>query len=348
MAELSTQNLSLCKSIETLQDSKKVPESIQISFKVLSNSLHSFNTSSHLSSGNQTFGSYSQTLINNYLNQINNLLSSCSSPLKSIEKVDLRSLIDKLKLLINCLPFSYSLPEDDLECLDESHQRKQALNSIIEIKNKHPEIVQKQTKEFLIKYDCLKAAFLKTCQFRPNGFRNIWTTAWIVYFTLNRKEREKYAKLYNVIGKIDAMKMIWDLTESPLMRKMFPLIFPRIKMSKYIFIPRNSVKITEKGRFPDPSLVKGSKFSEVFNENTIPVNILSSSKKTLTTDRKYTKLIIHIHGGGFIGQSTFSHQPYLRKWSNHLKLPIFSIDYRLAPKHKFPEGLDDAWQAYIW
>ncbi len=29
-------------------------------------------------------------------------------------------------------------------------------------------------------------------------------------------------------------------------------------------------------------------------------------------------------------------------------VPVFSIDYRLAPKSAFPLGLDDVWQSYNW
>lgn len=60
-------------------------------------------------------------------------------------------------------------------------------------------------------------------------------------------------------------------------------------------------------------------------------------------------LLIHIHGGGFIATTTQSHQSYARVWANNLpNAVIFSIDYRMAPKHKFPDAVDDCWQAYVW
>lgn len=42
-------------------------------------------------------------------------------------------------------------------------------------------------------------------------------------------------------------------------------------------------------------------------------------------------LVIHVHGGGFVSMSSGSHQNYTRVWANELDIPIFSIDYRLAP-----------------
>lgn len=61
------------------------------------------------------------------------------------------------------------------------------------------------------------------------------------------------------------------------------------------------------------------------------------SAKKLSQVHKYNKLIIHIHGGGFISMSSESHQNYTRLWSNELNVPIVSIDYRLAPKNHFPD-----------
>ena len=62
-------------------------------------------------------------------------------------------------------------------------------------------------------------------------------------------------------------------------------------------------------------------------------------------NRIYTgnSLIIHIHGGGFIALESSDHQTYLNRWATKIQVPIFSIDYGLAPEHPFPESFDDVW-----
>ena len=59
-------------------------------------------------------------------------------------------------------------------------------------------------------------------------------------------------------------------------------------------------------------------------------------------------IVIHIHGGGFIGGSSASGRATTFKYSIELGVPFFSIDYRLSPDHKFPDALNDCWQAYCW
>jgi len=46
--------------------------------------------------------------------------------------------------------------------------------------------------------------------------------------------------------------------------------------------------------------------------------------------------------------SASSHENYTRKWANMLEIPLFSIDYRLAPENPYPKALDDVYQAYMW
>jgi len=63
---------------------------------------------------------------------------------------------------------------------------------------------------------------------------------------------------------------------------------------------------------------------------------------------KVDAIMIHIHGGGFVAMSSSSHQSYSRRWANEIGIPIFSIDYRLAPENAYPAALNDVWQAYYW
>lgn len=59
-------------------------------------------------------------------------------------------------------------------------------------------------------------------------------------------------------------------------------------------------------------------------------------------------LIFHCHGGGFVAQSSSSHESYLRDWARRLGVPILSIDYSLAPEAPFPRALEEMVYAYCW
>ena len=70
--------------------------------------------------------------------------------------------------------------------------------------------------------------------------------------------------------------------------------------------------------------------------------------KYFYNDIRKNTIIIDIHGGGFISSSTLLHEKYLRKWSNKLNIPVFGINYSLAPKYQYPESLNDVYQVYMW
>lgn len=59
-------------------------------------------------------------------------------------------------------------------------------------------------------------------------------------------------------------------------------------------------------------------------------------------------LIFHCHGGGFVAQSSKSHEVYLREWAVKLHVPILSIDYSLAPQAAYPRALEEVFYAYCW
>ena len=59
-------------------------------------------------------------------------------------------------------------------------------------------------------------------------------------------------------------------------------------------------------------------------------------------------LLIHIHGGAYIQGSTFGQESYLRDWCNTMGIPFLGIDYGLSPEHKYPEQINECFQAYMW
>jgi acetyl esterase len=67
------------------------------------------------------------------------------------------------------------------------------------------------------------------------------------------------------------------------------------------------------------------------------------------TDQKLRPLIVHFHGGGMcMGNSATTHYYSNVVFASLLKCTIVSVDYRLAPKHSFPSGPEDAIAATKW
>lgn len=58
--------------------------------------------------------------------------------------------------------------------------------------------------------------------------------------------------------------------------------------------------------------------------------------------------ILYFHGGGWVIGSLESHDLPCRFFCARSGCAVVSVDYRLAPEHKFPAGLDDALAAFRW
>ena len=55
--------------------------------------------------------------------------------------------------------------------------------------------------------------------------------------------------------------------------------------------------------------------------------------------------LLYFHGGGFTIGSIATHDVLCRELSHLAKCAVVSLDYRLAPEHKFPTAANDAWDA---
>lgn len=59
-------------------------------------------------------------------------------------------------------------------------------------------------------------------------------------------------------------------------------------------------------------------------------------------------LVIYLHGGGWVVGDLDTHDHVCRTIASKAGMAVLSVDYRLAPEHKFPAALDDAQAATIW
>ena len=60
------------------------------------------------------------------------------------------------------------------------------------------------------------------------------------------------------------------------------------------------------------------------------------------------RIVLFIHGGGYIFGSPNTHRLITATVARTAGARVLSLDYRLAPEHPFPAGLEDAWAAYWW
>jgi acetyl esterase len=51
--------------------------------------------------------------------------------------------------------------------------------------------------------------------------------------------------------------------------------------------------------------------------------------------------LVFIHGGGWVIGSLYTYDQLCRSLANHLGACVISVDYRLAPEHRFPAAVDD-------
>jgi acetyl esterase len=58
--------------------------------------------------------------------------------------------------------------------------------------------------------------------------------------------------------------------------------------------------------------------------------------------------LIYLHGGGWVLGDVETHDPLCRRIANGTGARVVSVDYRLAPEHPFPAGLDDAEDVLHW
>jgi hypothetical protein len=60
------------------------------------------------------------------------------------------------------------------------------------------------------------------------------------------------------------------------------------------------------------------------------------------------RLIIYLHGGGFVYGGLETDDTTCRTLSKELNASVINVEYRLAPEHPFPSGLEDCQDILHW
>jgi acetyl esterase len=73
----------------------------------------------------------------------------------------------------------------------------------------------------------------------------------------------------------------------------------------------------------------------------VPVRLYAPTGSNLPT-------LLYFHGGGFTIGSIATHDALCRRLCHLGACAVLSVDYRLAPEHKFPVAQEDAWDVLRW
>nr|XP_034189565.1 hormone-sensitive lipase [Osmia lignaria]XP_034189566.1 hormone-sensitive lipase [Osmia lignaria] len=152
---------------------------------------------------------------------------------------------------------------------------------------------------------------------------------------------------------ISFCQAFWFLNESDITRRLPNITSPSLAINQIISIPPEGLSLLAL----DGTTVQIPVPHSHIGKKPIHVRLLSSKRRLGMVGsggvggelhKSSDQLIIHCHGGGFVAQTSLSHETYLRGWAINLDVPILSIDYSLAPEAPFPRAFEEVLYAYAW
>ena len=114
----------------------------------------------------------------------------------------------------------------------------------------------------------------------------------------------------------------------------------------YTLTPAQAKAAYEKGagvlEVPKPQLARVEDFAVPARDgHALPARLYAPSQARLP-------VLLFFHGGGFTVGSIATHDVLCRELCRLSGCAVVSLDYRLAPEHRFPQAVHDAWDAVQW
>jgi acetyl esterase/lipase len=98
---------------------------------------------------------------------------------------------------------------------------------------------------------------------------------------------------------------------------------------------------------PEPPALESNKpLSIPAPHGAIPARIYTP--KALRKNNGLAPCLVFFHGGGWVVGNLDTHEVVCQQLAHEGELIVISVDYRLAPEHKFPAAADDAITATKW
>ena len=115
--------------------------------------------------------------------------------------------------------------------------------------------------------------------------------------------------------------------------------------------PKAARSVAVSTRDPASSAIVETEGRVTFSDSTIAVadgTEIGIRIYTPTFARGVTAGVVYFHGGAFVvGDLDYEHARCLR-YAADAGCVVVSVDYRLAPEHKFPSGLEDCYAGLVW
>ncbi|KAK0158168.1 hypothetical protein PV328_009204 [Microctonus aethiopoides] len=205
--------------------------------------------------------------------------------------------------------------------------------------------------QYLLKPIMISMASFSEIYYRNSSLLNRCTNS--LKYVVDPELRAR--RIVNLSQRADVhfCKAFWNLNESYLLQFVPFLMMPSLSINQIISIPPEELIIlTIDGtdiNIPVPNSHIGKK--------PIHVKLLSAKRRigmvgAATVNGELLgpsdTLLFHCHGGGFVAQSSRSHEVYLRQWAHKLDVPILSVDYSLSPEAPFPRAIEEVLYTYCW
>lgn len=105
-------------------------------------------------------------------------------------------------------------------------------------------------------------------------------------------------------------------------------------------------------REPSSSAEEETAGRVTFEDRSIPTSNNSSEISIRiyfpSSQRALNPAVVFFHGGAFLLGDLGTEHPRCLRYSADADCVVISVDYRLAPEHKFPAGVEDCYSALVW